>query len=82
MIGVHVDSPVASFAAVRMLLFMNGSEGDVIASGDVSKAFMKADEYPEGSAPRYVRYTMYKGGPEKMRRLKGPLYGSRDSPKL
>ena len=78
--GVHVDSPVASFAAVRMLLFMNGKEGDVIASGDVSKAFLKADEYPEGSEPRYVTYRMYKGGPVKVWRLKGPLYGSRDSP--
>jgi hypothetical protein len=63
---VHVDSPVASFAAVRMLLFMNGEEGDVIASGDVSNAFLKADWYPEGSVSRYVTYRMYKGGPVKV----------------
>ena len=46
---VHIDSPVASFAAVRMLLFMSGEVGEeqtVIASGDISKAFLKADEYP------------------------------------
>ena len=81
--GAHIDSPVASFAAVRMLLFMSGEVGEeqtVIASGDISKAFLKADEYPEGSEPRYVRFRMYKGGPEHVWRLKGPLYGSRDSP--
>jgi hypothetical protein len=83
--GDHIDSPVASFAAVRMLLFMaevEGEEQTVVASGDISKAFLKADEYPEGSEPRYVRFRMYKGGPEHVWRLKGPLYGSRDSPKL
>ena len=85
MTGDHIDSPVASFAAVRMLLFMaevEGEEQTVVASGDISKAFLKADEYPEGSEPRYVRFRMYKGGPEHVWRLKGPLYGSRDSPKL
>jgi hypothetical protein len=80
--GLHVDSPVASFAAVRMLLFMCGCDGDVIASGDISKAFLKADEYPTDSLPRYVRFQLYKGGLVKVWRLKGPLYGSRDSPKL
>lgn len=80
--GENVDAPVASFAAVRVLLFMSGPEGEVIASGDISKAFLKADEYPEGSEPRYVVFSMYKGGPVKVWRLKGPLYGSRDSPKL
>ena len=58
--GEHVDSPVASFAVVRMLLFMSGCEGDVIASGDISKAFLKADEYPVDSLPRYVRFQLYK----------------------
>ena len=43
--GTYVDSPVSSFAAVRMLLFMSGEVGDVIASGDISKAFLRADEY-------------------------------------
>ena len=56
--GTYVDSPMSSFAAVRMLLFMSGEVGDVIASGDISKALLQADEYPEGSEPRYVVYRM------------------------
>lgn len=80
--GANVDSPVASFAAVRMLLFMAGRAGEVIASGDISKAFLKSDEYSPDAAPRYVTFRMYKGGPEHVWRLRGPLYGSRDSPRL
>ena len=80
--GMHVDSPVASFATVRTILFQAGRVGEVIASGDITKAFMMADEYPADAEPRYVRFSMYKGGPEYVWRLKGPLYGSRDSPKL
>jgi hypothetical protein len=78
----NMDSPVASFEAVRMLLFCSGRVGEVIASGDISKAFLMADEYPEGSEPRYVRFRMHKGAEESVWRLKGPLYGSRDSPRL
>ena len=80
--GAHVDSPVAHFASVRTLLFKTGVAGEVVASGDISKAFLMADEYPVDSAPRYCYFGMYKGGPTKVWRLKGPLYGSRDSPKL
>ena len=80
--GIHVDSPVASFAAVRTLLFKTGRVGEVIASGDISKAFLMADEYPVTSEPGYCYFNMYKGGPTRVWRLKGPLYGSRDSPKL
>jgi hypothetical protein len=80
--GSNIDSPVASFAAVRMLMFMSGGIGEVIATGDVSKAFLMADEYPADSEPRYVRFKMHKDDPERVYRLKGPLYGSRDSPKL
>ena len=49
----YVDSPVNSFAAIKMLLFMSGEVGDVIAPGGILKAFLRADEYPEGSEPRY-----------------------------
>ncbi len=80
--GAHVDSPVANFASVRTLLFKSGRTGEVIASGDISKAFLMADEYPASAAPRYCYFKMYKGGPTRVWRLKGPLYGSRDSPKL
>ena len=79
--GKKIDSPVASLAAVRMLLFMGEEvEHEVIACGDVSGAFLAADEYPEDSEPRYVLFQEYKGGAMHVWRLKGPLYGSKDSP--
>jgi hypothetical protein len=71
--GLYVDSPVASFATARSLLFLTGREGEVTGSGDMAKAFLKVDEYPEGSEPRYVYFKMFKGGPVKVWRLKGPL---------
>ena len=80
--GMHVDSPVASFATIRTLLFKAGLVGEVIGSGDIGTAFLLSDDYPPDSEPRYVRFRMYKGGPEHVWRLKGPLYGSRDSSKL
>lgn len=83
--GEHIDSPVASFAAIRMLLFMadrvDGGR-DIIASGDITKAYLKADEFDPGSVDRYVKFRMHKHAEWKVWRLKGPLYGSRDSPKL
>ena len=38
-------------------------EDEVIACGDISGAFLAADEYPEGDEPRYVLFQEYKGGP-------------------
>ena len=52
-----------------MLLFMSGAEGEVVASGDVSKAFLMADEYPIDSEPRYVSFRLYRGGPIRAWRL-------------
>ena len=54
--GVHVDSPVAHFASVRALLFKTGRVGEVVASGDISKAFLMADEYPVNAEPRYCYF--------------------------
>ena len=59
--GAHVDSPVANFASVRTLLFKSGRIGEVIASGDISKVSLMADEYPASAAPRYCYFKMYKG---------------------
>ena len=78
--GSKTDAPVASLTAMRMLLFMGGEEGDVIASGDIAGAFLAADDYPEGAEPRFVSFREYRGGPVHVWRLKGPLYGSKDSP--
>ena len=75
------DSPVASMSAVRALMFMGGPENEVLASGDVSTAFLKADEYAPGDKPRYVTWKEYKGAVVKVWRLKGCLYGQRDSPR-
>ena len=47
----------------------NKHEQTAIASGDISKAFLKADECPEGTEPRYIRFRMYKGGLEHVWRL-------------
>ena len=41
------DSPTASMSTVRTLLFMAGSQGDVISSIDVSTAFLQAESYPD-----------------------------------
>ena len=56
---------------------MTGREGEVMGSGDMAKAFFKADEYPDDAEPRYCYFRMFKDGPIKVWRLKGPLYGSR-----
>ena len=78
--GKNIDSPVASMSAVRILLFMGGEEYDVIASGDITKAFLKADDYGPEEEDRFVTFREYRGGPQHVWRLKGPLYGSKDSP--
>ena len=63
-----------------MLLFMGGEEHDVIAAGDITGAFLVADEYGPDEEPRYVSFREYRGGPLHIWRLKEPLYGSKGSP--
>ena len=52
---------------------------DVISVGDISQAFLVANDYEPGDQTRYVKYQAYKGGPVRVFQLKGPLYGQRDA---
>ena len=73
------DSPVASIASIRTLLFMAGLVGDVISSIDVSTAFLQSNDYPPDHEPRYVYYQPYKNAKKIYYRLKGCLYGQRSA---
>jgi len=76
--GRSVDSPVAYYTTVRMLLAKSG-KGHVITKRDVSVAFLQSDGYTPEEAVRYCRWTQYKGAPEKYYQLLGPLYGQRSA---
>ena len=79
------DSPVASHSTIRAVFFGAGDESgqddDLVGSIDVSTAFLQADLYKEGECKRYATFREYRGGPLRVFRLLGPLYGSRDSPR-
>ena len=74
-------SPVVFSSTIRSLLFMAGSEDDVISSIDVSVAFLQADEYGPGDAPRYVSYKPHGESEEYVFKLRGPVYGQRSAPR-
>ena len=73
------DSPVASLASVRSMLFMKGGVDDVISSIDVSTAFLQSDPFPKDHPKRYVRYREYAGGPVHIYELTGAIYGQRSA---
>ena len=79
------DSPVANHSTIRAVFFGAGDESgqddDLVGSIDVSTAFLQADLYKEGECKRYATFREYRGGPLRVFRLLGPLYGSRDSPR-
>jgi hypothetical protein len=76
--GRSVDSPVAYYETIRMLLAKAGS-GDVVSKRDVSVAFLQADAYTEGEAKRYCSWQQYRGAPVQYYQLLGPLYGQRSA---
>ena len=63
--GGPTDSPVASMATIRTLLFMVGMANDIISSVDVSTAFLQSTLYNPNDPPRYVSYKPWKGGETK-----------------
>jgi hypothetical protein len=76
--GRSVDSPVAYYTTVRMLLTKSGKH-HVISKRDVSVAFLQSSAYTADEALRYCRWTQCKGAEEKYFQLLGPLYGQRSA---
>ncbi len=76
--GRSVDSPVAYYTTVRMLLTKSGKQ-HIISKRDVSVAFLQSSAYTEDESLRYCRWTQCKGAPEKYYQLLGPLYGQRSA---
>ena len=75
------DSPVASMATVRTLLFRNGDAEDVVSSVDVATAFLQAEEYGPGERKRYVKYKPHPKAEVEYYGLLGPIYGQRSASK-
>ncbi len=71
------DSPTASRASVRSLLFMRGYKHDVISPIDVSTAFLEADEYAPDAITRHVYYQPGPNMPRVYYKLRVCLYGQR-----
>lgn len=70
---------MAQYSSLRALLFKAGSEGDVVASIDVSVAFLQATAYSADDMPRYVSLQAYPGAQKHCFRLLGPIYGQRSA---
>ena len=77
------ESPVASGMSIKALFF--GAAGciddDMIGAIDVSTAFLQAKAYSGEEVNRYATFREYEGGPLRVYRLLGPLYGQRDAPR-
>ena len=82
------DSPTALASSIKMLVAMGVDpkdvdivtvDDDIISAGDISTAFLMANEYGPDEMPRYVGYKAYKGAKLRIFQLKGPLYGQRDA---
>ena len=75
-------------STIKMLVAMGTDEQDVyiktpyddaISIGDISQAFLVANDYAPGEQARFVKYQAYKGAPVRVFQLMGPLYGQRDA---
>jgi hypothetical protein len=51
-----------------------------MTTGDISSTFLTSPHYTKSEPPRYVGYREYKGGPLRVFRLLGSLYGQKDAP--
>ena len=65
------------YSSIRSLVFQSGGVDNVIATIDISVAFLQADKYPEGTKPRYVSLRAYRGSTKHVFQLLGPVYGQR-----
>ena len=74
------SSPVLRQESLRALIFGGGID-DEFACIDVSTAFLQASAYTIDDYIRYATYREYRGGPLRVYRLTGPVYGQRDAPR-
>ena len=77
------SSPVLRQESLRALIFGGGID-DEFASTDVSRlstALLQASAYTIDDYIRYATYREYRGGPLRVYRLTGPVYGQRDAPR-
>ena len=58
---------------------IQSEKDDVVSVGDITGAFLVADEFGEGEMLRWVGYKPYKGAHMRVFQLLGPLYGQRDA---
>ena len=82
------DSPTVMPSTVKTLVAMGtdttdpdiqSEKDDVVSVGDITGAFLVADEFSEGEVLRWVGYKPYKGAHMRVFQLLGPLYGQRDA---
>ena len=74
-------SPVAKYSSIRSLVFQSGNKEQIVASVDISVAFLQADAYTATDRPRYVSLRAYRGADKHTFQLKGPIYGQRSAPR-
>ena len=82
------DSPTVMPSTVKTLVAMGTDEqdphitkeeDDVCSVGDITGAFLLADEFGSEEMIRWVGYKPYKGAHMRVFQLLGPLYGQRDA---
>ena len=80
--NMSLDSPTPASSSIKMIVAMSDEteQAEEISIGDVRTAFLKGDEYDKSDRPRYVVYQQYRGGPLRVFKLRGSLYGQRDAP--
>lgn len=80
----QTDSPVANLSTVRSTVLSDEKckvTGGVkrLSSADVSKAFLKADNFDAGDHERFVYLREHKLAEQRIFQLLGPLYGQRSA---
>ena len=82
------DSPTVMASTIKMLIAMGtdpqdmyilNEDDDVLSIGDVTTAFLLADDFGPDEIFRVVGYKAHKGAKMRLFQLLGPLYGQRDA---